>query len=143
MRGTWDRIRHAVSFEILGLLLVTPLGVWLFHMPMHDIGAIAVISATLAMLWNYVYNLLFDVVLIRVAGQAQKTPVLRVFHAVLFEVGLLLVLLPIIAWYLQISLWQALVMDVSFALFFMVYAFAFNWLYDVLFPVPRIANVTE
>ncbi|MEQ9476658.1 chlorhexidine efflux transporter, partial [Marinovum algicola] len=44
---------------------------------------------------------------------------------------------PFIAWYLGISLWQAFVMDVSFALFYMVYAFGFNWAYDRLFPLPE------
>ncbi len=140
MRTPWDRIRHALGFEMLGLLLVTPLGVWLFSMPVHDIGAIAVISASLAMLWNYAYNLLFDMLLIRVAGHARKTPLLRIVHAVLFEVGLLTVLLPIFAWYLGISLWQALIMDMSFALFFMIHAFVYNWIYDLLFPVPAVTE---
>jgi uncharacterized membrane protein len=54
----------------------------------------------------------------------------------MFEVGLLLALLPMIAWYLDISVVQALMMDVSFALFYMVYAFVFNWVYDRVFPLP-------
>ena len=48
-----------------------------------------------------------------------------------------MVLMPFIAWYLGISLWQAFVMDVAFALFYLVYAFVFNWAYDRLFPLPE------
>ena len=55
----------------------------------------------------------------------------------MFEVGLLFVLLPLFAWYLEISLWQAFLMDVSFALFYMGYAFVFNWMYDRLLPLPE------
>lgn len=137
MRTTRDRIRHAISFEIIGLALVTPLGAWAFGMPMHDIGVIGFASATIATLWNYVYNLGFDWVMQRMRGSTQKTGPIRVLHAVLFEGGLLVALLPLIAWYLGISLGQAFLMDVSFALFYMGYAFVFNWAYDRLFPLPE------
>jgi uncharacterized membrane protein len=137
MRTTRDRIRHAISFEIIGLAIVTPLGAWAFGIPMHDIGVIGVIGATIATLWNYIYNLGFDRMMQRLRGSTQKSGPIRVLHAVLFEAGLLVVLLPPIAWYLGISLWQAFLMDVSFALFYMGYAFVFNWAYDRLFPLPE------
>jgi uncharacterized membrane protein len=137
MRSKRDRIRHALGFEILGLLLVTPLGALAFGMPMHDIGIVAAGSATIAMGWNYVFNLGFDMAQQRLAGTTLKTPGLRVLHAVLFEAGLLIVLMPLIAWWLEITLWQALVMDMAFAGFFMVYALVYNWGYDRLFPLPE------
>jgi uncharacterized membrane protein len=137
MRTTRDRIRHALSFEIIGLALVTPLGAWAFGMPMHDIGVVSLVSATIATIWNYIYNLGFDRVMQRLRGSTAKTGLIRVLHAVLFETGLLLALMPPIAWYLGISLWQAFLLDVSFALFYMVYAFVFNWAYDRVFPLPE------
>ncbi|MEI2808368.1 PACE efflux transporter [Albidovulum sp.] len=136
MRTTLDRMRHAISFELIGLLLVTPLGSLAFGMPVHDIGVVAIVGATIATLWNYLFNLLFDHALLRITGTARKSLPLRVAHAILFEAGLLAVLLPFIAWYLGISLVQAFVMDLSFALFYLAYAFAFNWAYDVIFPLP-------
>ena len=45
-----------------------------------------------------------------------------------------MILLPIFAWWLNVSLTTALVMDMSFAAFYMVYAFVFTWGYDTLFP---------
>ena len=137
MRTTRDRIRHAISFEIIGLILVTPFGAWAFGLPMHDIGVIGIAGATIATLWNYVYNFGFDHIMQRLAGDTRKTTLVRMLHAVLFETGLLLVLLPLFAWYLGISLWQAFLMDVSFALFYMGYAYVFNWAYDRLFPLPE------
>jgi uncharacterized membrane protein len=71
----------------------------------------------------------------RLRGGTRKTTLIRVLHAVMLEVGLLFVLLPLFAWYLGISLWQAFLMDVSFALFYIGYAFVFNWAYDRLFPL--------
>ena len=137
MRSPIDRVRHALSFESVGLALIIPLGSFVFHIPMHDIGVLSLVSATLATLWNFVYNYLFDVTMQRRLGTTEKTGVLRVWHAVLFEAGLLVVLIPFIAWYLAVSLWQAFVMDLSFALFYLVYAFVFNLAYDKLFPLPE------
>ncbi|WDR04858.1 PACE efflux transporter [Devosia rhodophyticola] len=138
MRTTWDRIRHAISFEILGLLLVTPLGAWVFDKPLHEIGVISLVGATLATFWNYAFNLAFDHAMARLRGRVQKTPLIRLVHVVLFELGLLVLLMPFIAWYLGISFMDALLMDISFALFYMVYAFCFNWAYDLVFPIPEL-----
>jgi uncharacterized membrane protein len=137
MRTTRDRIRHALSFEIIGLALVTPLGTWAFGMPLHDIGVVGFVGATIATAWNYIYNLGFDRIMQHVRGSTAKTMPLRVLHAVLFETGLLLVLMPPISWYLDITLWQAFLLDVSFAVFYLVYAFVFNWAYDRVFPLPE------
>ncbi len=137
MRSTGDRIRHAISFEIIGLMLIVPLGSLAFHMPAADMGVVGVASATIATGWNYLYNLGFDHLMRRLTGGTQKSAAVRILHAVTFELGLLVVLLPLIAWYLGIGLWQALMMDISFALFYVVYAFVFNWLYDRIFPLPE------
>jgi uncharacterized membrane protein len=136
MRSTSDRIRHAISFEIIGLALVTPLGALAFGMPVADIGVVGVAGATIATGWNYLYNLGFDHVMQRLTGGTKKSLAVRVLHAVLFEGGLLVALLPLIAWYLGVSLLQAFMMDVSFALFYLVYAFVFNLAYDRIFPLP-------
>lgn len=136
MRSAKDRIRHALSFEVIGLMMVTPLGAYVFHMPMQHIGIAAFVGATIATLWNYLYNLAYDRMMLRLLGHLRKSLRQRVLHAVLFELGLLLALMPFFAWYLEISLLQAFVMDAGFAGFYLVYAFFFNWGYDVIFPVP-------
>lgn len=137
MRTTSDRIRHAISFEVIGLILITPLGALAFNKPVEDIGVVALVSATIATGWNYLYNLIFDHALLRLRGSVLKTVPIRVIHAILFEAGLLLILLPFIAWYLGVGLLEAFLMDVSFAAFYLVYAFGFNWVYDLIFPVPE------
>lgn len=139
MRSIADRIRQALSFELIGLSIVTPLASWIFGFEMMEIGGLALISATVATVWNYIYNLGFDHALRRFFGRTQKTLPLRVVHAVCFEAGLLLALLPIFAWWLDITLVQAFVMDVSFSAFYLVYAFVFTWAYDTVFPIPEPA----
>lgn len=135
MRTTRDRIRHAILFELIGLALIIPLGSLVFGLGIDTMGIIGVGSAMAATAWNYVYNLGFDHAMQRWAGHTRKSLGLRVAHAVLFEAGLLLVLLPPIAWYLAISLVQALVMDLAIAAFYVGYAFTFNLAYDRVFPL--------
>lgn len=139
MRTTRDRIRHAICFEIIGLLLVIPLGSIGFGLHAQDIGVLAVVGATIAMLWNYAFNVIFDRVLKRKRGSVHKTISLRIVHAGLFEAGLLMFTLPLIAVYLGIGLWQALVMDLAFVVFYVIYAFAYNYSYDKIFPLPQNA----
>jgi len=137
MRSAFDRLRHAISFEVIALILVIPAGAILFNVPLHDFGVVGIVSATLATLWNLGYNVLFDLALQRLTGTTLKSRIVRVLHALAFEAGLLMVLLPFIAWYLGISLWDAFVLDIALAAFYLVYSYVFNLIYDTLFPLPE------
>jgi len=137
MRSAFDRLRHAISFEIIALILVIPAGAILFDVPLHDFGVVGIVSATLATLWNLGYNVLFDLALQRLTGTTLKSRIVRVLHALAFEAGLLMVLLPFIAWYLGITLWDAFGLDIALAAFYLVYSYVFNLIYDTLFPLPE------
>ncbi|MGO4304909.1 MULTISPECIES: PACE efflux transporter [unclassified Cupriavidus] len=137
MRTTGDRIRHTIGFELIGLMAFAPLASWVFGFALHQMGLIGAVASLIAAIWNYVYNLMFDKAMLRVTGQLRKTPAIRVLHAILFEGGLLLVFLPGVAWYLDISLIDAFIMDIAVAGFYMVYALIYNWVYDAIFPIPN------
>ncbi|KPP86271.1 MAG: putative membrane protein [Rhodobacteraceae bacterium HLUCCO07] len=134
MRNTRERIVHAVSFEVSGLLILTVLGSWGLGYPVTVMGTVALVGTTLAMVWVYIYNLAFDRVLVRLTGALRKPIWLRIIHAILFEAGLLIILLPFIAWHLGIGFVEAFWLDLSMAGFYLLYAFAFNWVYDLMFP---------
>lgn len=142
MRNTKDRIRHTLGFEIIGLIIFAPLASWVFGFELQLMGVIAIVVSIIATIWNFIYNLLFDHAMLRLRGTVHKTVLIRVFHAFLFEGGLLLLFMPMIAWYLKITLWEAFVMDIAMASFYVVYAFVYNWVYDKVFPIPE-ANVVE
>lgn len=136
MRKKWDRIRQAVGFEVIGVLLFVPFASWAFGFSYQALGILAVVMSVIATVWNYVYNLGFDHLLLRLKKRVHKNPIERVVHAVCFEGGLLLVSLPLVALWLNIGLWQAFIMDIGFAAFYLVYAFVYNWIYDKVFPLP-------
>lgn len=137
MRTTKDRIRHTLGFEIIGLIIFAPLASLVFGYELQTMGVIAVAASIIATLWNYFYNLLFDHAMVKLRGDVHKTILIRVFHALLFEGGLLLLFMPMIAWYLGISLWEAFIMDIAMASFYVVYAFVYNLAYDQVYPIPE------
>lgn len=136
MRSVRDRIRHALMFEAIGLAIVIPAGAYLFGLPAGHMGVIGVGSATVATIWNFFFNLGFDHAMQRMVGHTHKGFGTRILHVALFEGGLLMILLPPIAWYLGITLMQAFVMDIAIVVFYVVYAFSFNLAYDRVFPIP-------
>ena len=88
MRTTSDRIRHAILFELVGLVLMIGGGSILTGFDAHSLGVIGVVSSLVATAWNYVYNLGFDRAMLRLRGSVLKTHPLRALHALLFEGGL-------------------------------------------------------
>lgn len=137
MRTRGDRIRHALGFEILGLIIFAPLASLVFNYELHTMGVIALAASVIATVWNYFYNVLFDKAMLKLRNDVHKTVPIRVLHAVLFEGGLLLLFMPMIAWYLGITLWEAFIMDIAMAIFYLVYAFFYNIAYDKIFPIPE------
>ncbi|MBC7145321.1 MAG: PACE efflux transporter [Thioclava marina] len=131
MRSTADRIRQALSFEFIGIVIVTPFFAWAFDHHIGDMGAVVVLGATAATLWNYIFNLVFNHVLNWRRRDVRKTMPLRIVHAVLFEATLLV---PLFAGWLGVPLIAALVMEISFAVICLGYAFVFTWGYDTFFP---------
>lgn len=86
--------------------------------------------STVAMLWNMLFNYLFDRAQSRLGFERGLWA--RVCHALLFEGGLVVMLVPLAAWWLSIGLLEALLLDIVLILFFLPYTMAFNWIYDVL-----------
>jgi len=128
-------MRYAISYEIIGISISAPVAAWIFNVPVFEMGVVGFVGSTIAVVWVYFYNQIFDRVLVSLTGTALKSLRVRVAHAVLLEIGLILVLLPFIMWYLELDFLSVLVMDAGFSLFYMVYTFGFDLAYDRLFPL--------
>ena len=139
MRTFRDRVRHALLFEAVALAIFIPGSAALFKQPVDHMGVIGAASATIATVWNFVFNMGFDRAMLRLRGSVDKTMAVRVAHTFLFEAGLVAMLIPLIAWYLGIGLWAALLMDLAIVTFYLVYGFLFNLAYDRVFPIPAAA----
>ncbi|WP_367848146.1 PACE efflux transporter [Rhodoferax sp. WC2427] len=105
---------------------------------MHAAGILAVATSAIAIVWNLVFNTLFERWEARQAVRGRSLA-RRVAHAVGFEGGLTVIFVPLMAWWLDTTWWQALAMDLGLLLFFLVYTFAFNWAFDRVFGLPASA----
>lgn len=126
--GKIERVFHSVVFEVLALVMSIA-GLVIFTQ--HDISSLSetmIVIASLAMIWNYCFNYVFDHY---VKGEKTKRSfLLRIAHVFLFEVGLLFFTIPVMAFILDLTLWDAFLMDLGVTVFITIYAFAFNFIYD-------------
>lgn len=136
MRTFWDRVRHAVLFEIVGLVLVILLTGWIFDTNPLQFGVLALILSLTATLWNYLFNLVFDHALLKLGKSLYKTLWQRVVHAIIFEIGMLIVTLPLVVWWLSYGWLEALNMSLSLMVFYLIYVYIYNIAYDNIFPIP-------
>lgn len=125
-----ERIAHALAFEVVALLICAPLFSWLMGTTLAAMGALTLAVSAIAAVWNVVYNAGFDRVENRMGFK--RSFKVRLVHTLGFEGGLILAAVPLAAWWLGITLWQALVLDAGLLMFFLPYTLVFNWLYDLL-----------
>lgn len=129
-----ERIGQAILFEAIALLLSFGLVQVFDHYTDEDNGwqvwAMLLGISLLAMVWTFVYNLLFDRLFTQ--DKLDRPIWLRALHIIGFEGGLLCFTLPLVMWVLGIGVWQALMLDVAMSLTVLVYGFIFYWVYDVL-----------
>ena len=129
-RSLGERIGHALVFELLALLICAPALAWLLGKPLLQLGLLTLMFSLVAMLWNMLFNWLFDRAQERLGFRRDLR--VRLCHAALFEAGLIVVLVPLAAWWLAIGLLEALLFDIGLILFFLPYTVAFNWSWDAL-----------
>lgn len=140
MRTLPDRIRHTILFEAIAVTLFAVIGGWVLGLPVEVTGALGLMFSALAMVWNLVFNWLFDLWDRKYRGMARRGFVVRAVHACLFELGLVIAGLFLIAWWLEVGYQEAFLIDISSSAFFLVYAYVYNWSYDQAFPPPRPAE---
>ncbi|MCJ8295136.1 MAG: PACE efflux transporter [Colwellia sp.] len=127
--STQERIFHSILFEVIALSLLIPLGSYFSGFDMGSVTGLAVVLSLTAMCWNYVYNLIFDKYF--GTNRIERSFSMRMGHATLFELGLLIVTLPIIMWMLDMDFITALILDIGMIIFFIIYAIVYNWCYDI------------
>jgi uncharacterized membrane protein len=125
-----ERLVHALTFELVAIVLCAPLLSWVLGLSLVHVGALTALVSLIAMAWNIVFNALFDRFERRFG--LTRNLALRVVHAIAFELGLVAAVVPLAAWWLGISLFDALVLDLGILLFFLPYTFLFNLGYDRL-----------
>lgn len=137
MQGWKRRVVYVSLYEGIAIALTSAVLYALGHAP-ADSAVASVGASALAVTWNLIFNAIFEAWERRqtVKGRSLRR---RVAHAIGFEGGLVLSIVPFFAWWLEVSLWEAFVLDLGFILFFLVYTFVFAWCFDKVFGLPASA----
>jgi len=141
MSPTVRRIVQAVLYEVIAIAFVGPAMSLMFEQPVGSTLSLAVLMSSVALGWNYVFNWLFEAWESRqvVKGRSFKR---RLVHGLGFEGGLVLMLVPVMAYWLDTTLLKAFLADLGILAFFFVYAMAFTWAFDRVFGLPQSASET-
>ncbi len=139
--NTAERIFQALIFEMIALSFVIPASVYFGGFATGKMAIVGVGLSIFAMLWNYIYNIVFDTI----AGhnRIERGLVTRITHACGFELGMLVITLPILAWYLNITWLAATALEAGFLVFILIYTYIFNVLYDKYQPYKKWVNKSQ
>ena len=121
---------HALSYEVILLVIIAIALSLIFEMPMEVTGALGLIMAITSVIWNMIFNHHFEK--FEAKRKLTRTVAVRILHAIGFEGGLMLVTIPMVAYALEMTLWHAIVLDFSLTLCILVYTFIFQWAYDAI-----------
>jgi uncharacterized membrane protein len=127
-RSLAERVLHALLFEVLAIGISAPLAAWITGETVLSMGLLTAVIATIAVLWNMFYNWAFDCLQNR--HGFERTLWVRAIHSVGFELGLIIIVIPLMVWWLETTLWHALALDIGLVLFYLPYAFVYNLCYD-------------
>ena len=138
-RPTLRRVLYATSFEAGGILLSSALLLLMAETTVGSSLAFAILASTVAMLWNLAFNAMFEAWEARqpIRGRSLRR---RAAHALLFEAGLVLALLPLTAWWFSVELLTALAYEAVLIVAFLIYTYLFTWAFDRLFGLPASAR---
>lgn len=133
------RVVYVATYEFIAILTVGIGLAVLLGKPIFDTGSFALMTSLIAVAWNYLYTSGFEWWEARQTVKGRSTR-RRIVHAIGFEVGLMGILIPFMSWWLSIPLLEALVYEVSFALYFLCYTYLFNLAFDTIFGLPQSAQ---
>lgn len=138
MKPNTRRVVQAILYEIGAIAITSPIIGLAFDAPVSSALGLAFIMSTIALAWNYVFNAIFERWESRQAIKGRSIW-RRLAHGIGFEGGLVTTLVPLMAYWLNISLLNAFYAEMGILLVFFVYAITFTWAFDQVFGLPESA----
>lgn len=132
------RVVQVALYEAIAIAVVALALALAFDEPAPSALGLSVLTSGIAVTWNYLFNTWFERWESRqaVKGRSWRR---RVAHGVGFEGGLTVFLVPVMAWWLDTTLWLAFMADLGLLVFFLIYTMAFTWAFDKVFGLPQSA----
>ena len=136
------RVLQALLYEALAIAVVGPVLSMAFDKSTASSFGLAVVLSCIALSLNYVFNWIFERWESRQSVRGRSFA-RRLAHGAGFEGGLVILLLPVMSLWLDISPTAALVANLGLLAFFFFYAIAFTWCFDRVFGLPASAQAGD
>lgn len=132
-------VLQAILYEAFAIAFVGPVfSVTFGKSPTSTLG-LAFVLSSIALGWNYVFNVIFERWESRQSVRGRSVT-RRLAHVIGFEGGLIVLLIPVMTLWLDISPLTAFLANLGLLAFFFVYAIAFTWIFDRVFGLPKSAS---
>ena len=135
MQGTKRRVIYVFFYEVLSFFICAMILAALSGTTLSHTGPLSILIAVIAVTVNFFYNYVFELWEKRQVSKT-RTVKRRVAHAIGFQLVLITILIPLIAWWMQISLVKAFLLDFSLMIIIPCFTFIYNYLFDFIFGLP-------
>lgn len=135
MQGTKRRVTYVFFYEVFSFFICAMVLAVLSDTSISHTGPLSILIAVIAVTINYFYNNVFEMWEKKQISK-KRTVMRRVVHAIGFQIVLVMILIPLIAWWMQISLIKAFLLDFSLMVLIPCYTFVYNYLFDHIFGLP-------
>ena len=132
------RVLQALLYEIGAVSVVGPVLALTFDKPASSTFVLAVVLSAIALVWNYLFNAIFERWESRQVVKGRSF-MRRLAHGAGFEGGLTLMLVPVMALWLDTTFMAAFLANLGLLAFFFIYAIGYTWAFDKVFGLPLSA----
>lgn len=129
------RIAFVAGYEALSVLFTVVVLSGLLGHGGGNSTVTAILLSTVATGWNYIWNTVFEAIERRRAVTG-RSALARAAHAVGYEGGVLVFTIPLVAFMLQVGLLEAVLIESSLLVFFLIFTVVYTWVFDRIFGLP-------
>ena len=130
MTLSWKyRLHQAFWYQGLALLCVFPIVQKATGAPPTVLFLLISLSL-LVCFWTAIFNFIFDKFFQAPSPDNKRSWRIRILHGFIFEISVVLLTTPIMAWWTSIAIAQAIVLSVKISLFYLVYTYVFFLVWD-------------
>lgn len=131
-----EKLFNVAIFEIIAIAIVVPVIVYSTG-NQYSTALLSSLSFSLIVItWNFIFNNIFDSIC-KIPRIERKLGV-RIIHTLFFQLGLVVVAIPVLSFSLSITLTEAFFLELGFLCFFFFYNMLFHYSYDKFQPYDKI-----
>lgn len=128
MPSTIRKIVYAVLFESLAVVISTFLFAYMADAGSKESFVLSVLVSLIALTWNFAFNTAFEFIEDKIGFK--RTPFVRCIYSFFFEGGLVAACVPLYMFWYDMGFLQALGMELSILVFFLVFTYVFSLTFD-------------